>query len=183
MIHELYRGLNFLIVALVCLLLAAFQSVVLKLPTLAWLELDMLLLVVVYLSLHRPFLEGTLLVLVIGRIAEIHSASPTGLLVASYLAVFLAILFTKELFLVGTSFSSIILAVAGGLIWKIAFLLLAQRYGVFGNVWFASIEFLVPYLLALGIFARPTFSALHRIDQWTQLNRDADARELTGEEF
>lgn len=183
MIHELYRGLNFLIVALVCLLLGAFQSVALKLQLLAWLELDLLLLVVVYLSLHRSFIEGTLLVFVIGRIAELHSGSLAGLLVASYLAVFLAILFTKELFLVGTSFSSIILAIAGGVIWKVAFLVLAHRYGIFHNAWLSSLEFLFTFLLSLGIFTRPVFSLMNRIDQWTQVKRDSEARQLTGEEF
>lgn len=183
MIHELYRGLNFLLVALVCLFLCAIQSVALKLTFLAWLELDLLLLVVVYLSLHRGFLEGTLLVFVIGRIAELHSGSLAGMLVASYLAVFLAILFTKELFLVGTSFSSIILAVAGGLIWKLAFLVLAQRYGIFANAWLSSIEFMLPYLLALGIFARPVFAFMNKIDHWTQLDRDSDSQGLAGEEF
>jgi hypothetical protein len=183
MIHELYRGLNFVLIALVCLFLCAFQSVALKLPLLIWLELDLLLLVVVYLSLHRAFLEGTLLVLVIGRIAEIHSGALMGVLMASYLAVFLAILFTKELFLVGTSFSSIILAIAGGVIWKLAFLVLAHRYGFFANAWLSSLEFLLPFLLSLGLFARPVFAALSRIDQWTKLDRDSDSHGLAGEEF
>ena len=108
MIHELYRVINFILVTLLCIVLCAVQSVVLKLSALSWLELDLLLLVVVFLSLHRGFLEGALLIIVIGRVAEIHSGALTGLLTACYLAVFLAILFTKELFLVATTFSSII---------------------------------------------------------------------------
>ena len=99
------------------------------------------------------------------------------------LAVFLAILFTKELFLVATTFSSIILAVAGGLIWKIAFLILAQRYGIFGNTWQSSLEYLLPYLLSLGVFSRPVMELMRRVDQWTHVERDSEARELTGEEF
>ncbi|MGZ3705153.1 MAG: hypothetical protein ACXWP1_04145, partial [Bdellovibrionota bacterium] len=68
MIHELYRAANFLLVVLLCLLFSALQSVVLKLSALSWLELDLLLLVVVFLSLHRGFLEGACLILVIGRV-------------------------------------------------------------------------------------------------------------------
>lgn len=183
MIHEIYRVLNFLLVTLICLFFAAVQSVALKLPFLAWLELDLLLLVVVYLSLHRSFVEGALLMLVIGRVAELHSGAPVGILTGCYLAVFMAILFTKELFLVATTFSSIILAVAGGLIWKLAFLVLAQRYGIFGNTWQASLEFLLPYLLSLGVFSRPVMELMRRVDQWTHVERDSEARELTGEEF
>lgn len=183
MIHELYRVLNFVLVTLICLFFAAFQSVALKLPVFSWLGLDALLLVVVYLSLHRSFLEGALLMLVIGRLAELHSGAPVGILTDCYLAVFLAILFTKELFLVATTFSSIILAVAGGLIWKIAFLILAQRYGIFGNTWQSSLEYLLPYLLSLGVFSRPVMELMRRVDQWTHVERDSEARELTGEEF
>jgi hypothetical protein len=181
--QEVYRVLNFLAVALLCLVFAAVQSVVLKLPFLAWLELDLLLLVVIYLSLHRHFLEGALLITLIGRIAEIHSGAPVGILTACYLAVFLAILFTKEMFLVATTFSSIILAVGGGIVWKLAFLVLAQRYGILGNVWMASLEFMIPFLLSLGVFSRIIFELMRRIDQWTHVERDSEAREMTGEEF
>jgi cell shape-determining protein MreD len=183
MIHELYRAVNFLVVVALCLVICALQSVALKLTAFAWIELDLLLLVVVYLSLHRGFFEGGLLIIVIGRITEIHSGAPTGILTASYLAVFLAILLTKEFFLVATTFSSIILAVTGGLVWKLAFLVLAQRYGILGNTWRASLEFLLPCLLSLGVFSRPVFNLLRSIDQWTQVERESAARELTGEEF
>jgi hypothetical protein len=182
-IHELYRVINFILVTLLCIVLCAVQSVVLKLSALSWLELDLLLLVVVFLSLHRGFLEGALLIIVIGRVAEIHSGALTGLLTACYLAVFLAILFTKELFLVATTFSSIILAVTGGLIWKASFLLLAQRYGILENVWRTSLEYMIPFLLSLGIFSRPIFNIMRQIDQWTHVERESEARELTGEEF
>ncbi len=183
MIHELYRAINFILVGVLCLLISSIQSVALKLPVMAWLELDLLLLVVVYLSLHRHFLECALLIAVIGRIAELHSGAPVGILTACYVAVFLAILFTKELFLVATSFSSIILAVASGIVWKIAFLALAQRYGIFANSWKSSLEYLLPFLLSLGIFARPMFTLLRSLDRWTHIERDSEAREMTGEEF
>jgi hypothetical protein len=183
MIHELYRVMNFFLVIVLCLLLSALQSVALKLTALSWLELDLLLLVVVYLSLHRGCLEGSLLIVMIGRVTEIHSGAPTGILTACYLAVFLAILFTKEMFLVATTFSSIILAVAGGLIWKIAFFVLAQRYGILGNTWKSSLEYMLPFLLSLGMFARPIFNLVRSLDQWTYMERESEARELTGEEF
>lgn len=183
MIHEIYRVLNFLLIALLCLLISALQSVALKLPILHWLHLDLLLLVVVFISLHRSFLESVMLIIVIGRIAEMHSSAPAGILTGCYLAVFLAILFTKEMFLVATSFSSIILAIAGGVIWKLAFLLLAHRYGILGNSWMSSLEYLIPFLLSLGVFSRPMFELIRRIDAWTHVDRDSEARALTGEEF
>lgn len=183
MIHELYRVFNFLLVALLAIVFAALQSVLLKLPFFAWLELDLLLLIVIFVSLHRSFLEGALLIVVIGRIAELHSGAPAGILVACYLAVFLALVFTKEMFLVASSFSSVILAVAGGIVWKVAFLIFAQRYGLLGNTWRASLEYLLPFLLSLGICAKPIFELVRRLDHWTKMDRDSEARQLTGEEF
>jgi hypothetical protein len=183
MIHELYRVLNFVMVALLCLLLSAAQSVALKMPILAWLELDLLLLVVVYLSLHRHFIEGVLLIAIIGRIAELHSGAPVGILTTAYLAVFLAILLTKELFLVASTFSSVILAVTGGIIWKMAFLILAQRYGILDNSWRSAVEYMLPYLLSLGVFARPVLDLMRRLDQWTHVDTGSEARDMTGEEF
>ena len=183
MIHELYRALNFVLVIIACLLITAVQSVVLKLTALSWLELDLLLLVTVYLSLHRSFFEGAALIVILGRIAEIHSGAPTGILTACYLAVFLAILFTKEMFLVATTFSSIILAVAAGVVWKVAFFILAQRYGILANTWRNSLEYSLPFLLSLGIFARLVFNSMRSLDQWTHIERESEARELTGEEF
>ena len=183
MIQEIYRALNFILVLLLCLIVCAIQSVVLKLSALSWLELDIILVVVVYLSLYRGFLEGATLILLIGRIAEIHSGSLTGLLTACYLAVFLAILLTKEMFLVATSFSSIILTLTGGVIWKISFLVLAQRYGILANTWKASLEFLLPFMLSLGVFSRPIFHLMRSLDQWTNIERESEARDLTGEDF
>ena len=183
MIHELYRLLNLFAIVFFCLVLVAIQSVLLKLPMLNWLELDLLLLVVIYLSLHRPFIEGSILVAIIGRIAEIHSGAPVGILLTSYMAVFLTILFTKEVFLVATSFSSIILAVTGGVIWKVVFIFLAQRYGMLENVWRSSLEYMIPFLLSLGVFSQILFKAMRRLDQWTNWETEADSHELSGEDF
>jgi hypothetical protein len=183
MIRELYRALNFMLLVVTCLLITAVQSVVLKLTALSWLELDLLLLIAVYISLYRNFFEAAALIVIIGRIAEIHSGAPTGILTSSYLAMFLAIVFTKEVFLVATTFSSIILAVAAGIVWKVAFLILAQRYGILANTWRNSLEYSLPFLLSLGVFARPIFHFVRSLDQWTQVERESEAREMTGEEF
>lgn len=183
MIQEIYRFANFFIILLLGLVLTAVQSVFLKIPLLQWLELDLILLVVIYLSMHRHFFICFLLIVGLGRIAEIHSAAPVGIITIAYLAVFLAILFTKELVLMATSFSSIILAVAAGLVWKLAFIVLAHRYGILENTWKAILEHTLPFALGLGLFSRPVFEMMRKIDSITFVERDSKAREMTGEEF
>ena len=182
MINELYRWLNLFIILFASIILAAFQSVVLKLPIFSWLELDLLLLVIVFLSLHRTFVEGIFATIVLGRLVEIHSSSPVGIILTSYLAVFISIFFAKEMFLVGTSFSNIILSLAGGVIWKSVFLLLSFRYGLLSNTWVYTLEYTPPYLLSLGVFARPVFSGLRYLDRKTKMDHTLGENELSGEE-
>ena len=182
MIYELYRGLNALLFVLLALLLAAIQSVVLKMPIFSWLSLDLLLVLVVYLSLTHQVLEGIFLVLWIGRVAEIHSSAPSGIFVTTYLALFLLIFFTKELLLVSNKFSTILLTMGGGFFWKLAFLLLALRYGIFQNIWKSTLELFLPFIFSLAVSARPLFSLFQKIDLWTKYDRNAESRQLTGEE-
>jgi len=183
MIHFLYRGLNIFLITILGLILCAIQSVFLKIPALAWLELDCILLIVIYLSLHRNLIEGSLAVLILSRLLEVHSGAPAGVLTICYLMVFLGLLFTKEMFLVGNSFSSVLLSMVGGLIWKISFLILGLQLGYFSNVWKPALAFLIPYLLGLAVFSRIIFAIMKVFDSFTHPDPSAENRELSGEEF
>lgn len=183
MIHSLYRVLNIFLLTLLGIIICAVQSVLLKTPSLAWLELDCIVLVVVYLSLHRNLVEGTVVALILARLMEVHSGSPAGVLTICYLAVFLALLFTKEMFLVGTTFSSMWLAMVSGVLWKLSFLALGLQLGYFSNVWKSCLEFAIPYLLGLAVFSRPLFALLKKIDEITHYDIGAEDRQLSGEEI
>jgi penicillin-binding protein 2 len=183
MIREFYRGLNFLVMVILALFISAAQAVVLKLNLISWLSLDLVLLMVIYLALHRQLLEGILLILLVARIAEIHSASPAGILTLGYLGVFISIWFVKRMLLVGTSFSSILLAMAGGLLWKIYFLMLAIHQGLFSNVWRNTLELLIPFLLGMALFSRPIFAFFKKVDTITNISQESEAEQLSGEDF
>ena len=183
MIREFYRGLNFFLLLVLTVLICAFQSVILKSSLISWLELDLSLLMVVYIALHRSVFEGAILVLLIGRINEIHSSSPAGLIIIGYMFVYLLILFVRKLLLVGTSMSAIFLAMVGGLTWKLTYLLIAAQMGLFSNVWKNTLGFLIPYLLGLGIFSRSFFALLKKIDTATYVLEESEAKQLSGEDF
>lgn len=183
MINSLYRVLNIFLVTMLGLLLTSLQSVFLKIPTLSWLELDCILLIVVYLSLHRGLIEGTLVVLLLSRVLETHSGAPEGVLTICYLSVFLVLLFTKELFLVGTSFSAILLSMVGGFVWKLGFLILGLQLGYFSNVWKSSLQFIIPYMLGLAVFSRVVFSLMKLLDTFTHYDIASEDRQLSGEDF
>lgn len=165
MIQNLGKITQAVFILLLVIFLSAFQSVVLRLELLSWIHLDLILLVVIYLSLYRNFFTGLFTVILVGRIVEAHSGAPSGVLIASYLAVFLTILFTKEFFLIGTSFSSIILVITGGVVWKLAFLMVAMRYDIFKNNWKSSLAAGIPFLVSLVLCSRPVFITL----RWAEL--------------
>ena len=183
MIYEFYRILNFLAVVLLALVFGALQSVFLKAALVSWLQLDILLLLVIYLSLHRRLFEAAALVILISRIAEIHSAAPSGVLLSCYFGVFLAIFVAKEMLLVSTSFSSIILSVTGGIVWKIVFLAVAYHLGFIDNVWKSSLQYAFPFLLGLGLASRYVFDFMQWLDSVTKFDREAGSRQLSAEDF
>ncbi len=165
--RELFHSLNIGILVLCGLLFCTIQSVLLRTPLLSFLNLDLVLLMVLFLGLKRPILEGTLLVVVISHFAEVHSGSPAGMLMSCYLLVYAATVLTREFFLMESGFSIILLGVSGGLLWKLCFLTLAYFMEILPNVWKPSILYIPPYLVALGLFTRPVFSMLLKIDRST----------------
>jgi hypothetical protein len=138
---------------------------------------------VVYLGIYRSLWEGALLVLVLSRIAEVHSGSPAGLLSFCYIFVCVTIYFTKELFLFGTPFSAIVLGMIGGVLFKLSYLTLCYYLGNLSNVWWSSAQFFVPYILGLAIFARPLFASLAWIDIGSNFRELSEAKRLAGEDF
>ncbi|MGK5087378.1 hypothetical protein WDW86_07450 [Bdellovibrionota bacterium FG-2] len=58
---------------------------------LSYFQLDVILLGVLWCALHRDFTEGGFLVLILGDIAEIHTAAPGGIFLLSYMLVFLSV--------------------------------------------------------------------------------------------
>ena len=165
--RELYHVLNLALILILALFFCAFQTVILRIRLISWLELDLILLTVLYLGLRRNMLEGSVLTLVLARIAEVHSGSPAGLLVSTYMVVYGLTVLTRELFLMEGDFSIVLAGVLGGVTWKISFLILMALMDRFANVWQPAILFLIPYLAALGLFARPVFYLLERIDSLT----------------
>ncbi|NUM87837.1 MAG: hypothetical protein HUU37_01400 [Bdellovibrionales bacterium] len=183
MIYEFYRALNILGVILIGAALAAVQSVFLKVFTLSWLELDLILLVVAYVSSTRSLLEGTVLVVVLSRIMETHSAAPSGVLLASYLGTFLLIHVGREILLVSGGFSSLLIALSAGVIWKAVFLLTSWHLDMISNQWRSMLVFAVPSLLGIGLFTRPVFALLRKLDDVTKFDREAEGRSLAGDDF
>lgn len=172
--RELFHSINIGIIVLCGLLFCTIQTVLLRTDLLSLINLDLILLLTLYIGLKRPILEGTLLVLVISHFAEIHSGAPAGLLMSSYLFCYAATVLTREFFLMESGFSIILLGVSGGLLWKFVFLVLCYFMEILPNLWKPSLLYLPPYLVALGLFTRPVFSLIHKIDQLTGVEEPSE---------
>lgn len=183
MVREFYRVLNFVLFVVLALLLSALQSVLLRVSVLSWMELDILLLFVVYFAINRPLWEAALLVLIVSRVAELHSGSPAGMLSFCYMFVCLTLYCTKELFLFGTSFALVLIGILAGLLFKLSYLALAYHLGSLDNVWFFSLQLLLPYLLGMALLARPVFSFGVWIDTRTHYRELSEAKRMAGEDF
>lgn len=183
MVRELYRVLNFLAFLLLAIFFCAIQSSLFRLPLFSWLEIDFILLLAIYVSVYRPLWEASLLILLFSRIAEIHSGSPLGQLSFCYMFVGLIVYFSKETFLFGTPFSTILLSLLGGTLFKASHLLLSYQLGVFSNVWLHVLEFFIPYLLGLSLLSRPVFWIGTWLDLNTFYREQSEAKRLAGEDF
>lgn len=165
--REIYHWLNVVALFVIALLICNLQTVLLKLPFFTWIGVDLILLLVAYLGLKRGLIEGTLITVVIGRIAEIHSGSPAGYVTSCYLVVFAVTVLTREFFIMESPFSIVVLGLVSGLTWKAAFLILAYRADIFENVWKTSLIVLIPHLVSQALLIRPMFNLLLKLDSLT----------------
>lgn len=172
--RELFHSLNIGIIVLFGLLFCTVQSVLFRTQFLSFLSLDLVLLLVLFIGLKRPIIEGTLLVVVIGHFAEVHSGAPAGMLMSCYLICYAATVLTREFFLMESGFSIILLGASGGILWKVSFLILAYLMDFLPNVWKTSILYVPPYLVALGLFTRPLFSLMLKIDRATGIEEPSE---------
>ena len=88
MIRQHILKLNFLFILFFSIFLIIFQSTVLSMFFKS-LRPDLILILIIYLSFHRYLLEGIFLSLIIGWFVEALSGVPHGLIMTTYLWIFL----------------------------------------------------------------------------------------------
>lgn len=166
--RELLFTLNLLLVFATGLFFCTIQSVLFHTRLLSWMHIDLILLLVVYLGMHRTPLVGGIMTIVISRMVEIHSGAPVGLLMVSYYGLFLSIIFVREFLLLQGSFSALMLSVIGGLIWKAIFAATAISIGIFDNLWIPYLQYFLPSILFVALLSSPVFRWMHYVDEITK---------------
>ena len=169
MIREVYYVLNFVLHLLIVFTVFSIQSVLLKLPWLSWTSLDLVLLIVVYFGLQRSLITGTVVTLVVSHCAELHSGAPTGLVMSCYLIVYAGTVITREFFLMEGGFSTLLLGVFAGAVWKISFVLLMAAIGRLENIIQPVLLYLIPFLMSQALLSRFMLNFLKKVDVWTKV--------------
>jgi hypothetical protein len=135
MTRILLRFFNFPGLILLTVLAIAVQTSLFSFWPLNYLQPDVVLLVVVWMALKRGFFEGGALTLIISDFAELHSASPQGLLMIGYMTVFLAMRGLSRLIVIPNVISLVMVTLFVSLFWKLECLGVLHLLGAGGNQW------------------------------------------------
>src|ERR1035437_810875 len=84
-----------LVIALCALTL---QSTLLYFPSIAFFQPDLLIFFVLWVAIKRSFIEGGILTLLFGYLAELYSAAPQGFYLCTYMVIYLIACFLYQQF-------------------------------------------------------------------------------------
>ncbi len=174
MIRIILRSLNAPILVLMVAIGVAIQSSLFTSWPLLYFQPDFVLLAVVWCALRRGFLEGGIITLLVGEIAELHSATPQGLFLISYMAVFLMVRSASRFLVIPSLFSYAMITLISSIAWKLTGLLVLYLLGTSGNQWKHTITFLFIGSAVEGIFSLWIYRWVERFDWVTFKNARAE---------
>lgn len=135
---------------------------------------DIVLLIVVWCALHRDFTEGGVLTLIIGDIAELHSAAPQGVLLISYMTLYLALRAADKLFVLPTELPMLKVSMASAVLWQVTTMLVLSLVTGHRSIWQQMIIHLVPGAVMAGVFGVWIYRWLEKFDAVTFKNQSAE---------
>lgn len=181
MTRFLLKSLNPVILVLFAILGVAIQSSLFTFSLLPYLQPDVLLLVVIWCALRRKFFEGGVLTLIVGQIAENHSASPSGTYMILYMTVYLGLRSAARLLVIPDLRSYVTVALVAGVLTKVGALAFVQLLGVPVVAWKHNLVMILPNTVATAIVGKWVFQGLDRFD-WVTF-KNARAEQILEEEM
>jgi rod shape-determining protein MreD len=149
-------------------LAVALQTTLFSTSTLRWIKPDFVLLSVFWVALRRSFTEGGILTLIFGRITELHSGSPQGVLSLCYLAVFLVTRLLIRIIVLPRISSLVLASVVLMAFWHGLHLSILHLFGLASHHWRHVFFQALPSMLVIAVVARPVFQVFDRFDFFTQ---------------
>ncbi|MBI2711380.1 MAG: hypothetical protein HYX41_00760 [Bdellovibrio sp.] len=173
MTRLLLRALNAPILILFVLIGVALQSSLFSSWPLSYFQPDVVLLVVIWCALRRGFGEGGVLTLVVGEIAELHTAAPQGLFLITYMGIYLCVRFASRFVVIPSLFSLAMITLFSSVAWKLFILIVLSLLGTGSNQLRHTFTFLFLGAAVEGIFSLWFFKVLDRFDWLTFKNHRA----------
>lgn len=167
MTRIILRLLNAPLLVLFVAIGIALQSSLFTFWPFIYLQPDFVLLVVVWCAFRRNFEEGGWITLMISNMSEIHSISPQGLHLISYMSVFLLLRIASKFLVISNIFSYSMSTVIGSLLFKVVGMIVLHLLGVNGVQWKHALAFLVFGSLVEGLFSIWVFRGLEKFDSVT----------------
>ncbi len=174
MTRIILRALNTPLLIVIISLCIALQSSLFSSWPFLYFQPDIVLLVVVWCSLRRSFLEGGVLTLIFANISEIHSAAPQGLFLITYMSIYLIVRGGSRFLVIPTLMHYTLLAMASSMICKILALLVLYLLAGGSNGWKHTLAFLPLGAAIEGFFSIWVFNWLEKFDWITSKHFKAD---------
>jgi hypothetical protein len=180
MTRILLRFFNFPGLVLLTLIGMAIQTSLFSFWPLNYLQPDIFLLVVVWMALKRGLFEGGMLVLILSDFAEMHSAAPQGVLMITYMAVFLGVKGLARLIVIPNLHSLVMVTLFVSIFWKLSCLGVLQLLGAGGNQWRHTLLYLFPGAVIEGVLSIWGYRALEHYDRMTHRKTYQDRGDAMG---
>jgi hypothetical protein len=175
------RALNTPLLLLMVMLGIALQTSLFYSYPLLYLQPDIVLLAVIWCGLRRTFLEGGILTLILGNIAEIHSGVPQGIFLTSYMIIYLAIRGFAQVALIPRLSTLILITLISSVAWKLLNLGMLHFLDLSANQWKHTIALIFPGAVMQGIIGVWVYRFLERYDWVTY--KDPRARQMMEDEL
>jgi len=167
MVRLLLKLLNAPGILLLACLAVGFQSSFFLTYPLNWLQPDILLVMVIWFALMREFTEGGVLTLLLGHLAEVHSSSPSGALLLSYMAVFLGVRLAARLLVIPEHRAWFRLTATATVVWRAVSLLVLAYLDQAGLQWRHTLMHLIPGAVSTALIGQWVYRFLEAYDHAT----------------
>jgi hypothetical protein len=166
----LLRFLNSPALVILTAIAIAIQTSLFATWPIRFFEPDVVLLVVLWCSLRREFVEGGVLTLIIGEIAELHSAAPQGILLVSYMAVYLSFRGAAKIFVLPTDDGWVRISATAAVLWRIATAISMHLLAPNHASWYHLLTFMIPAACIQATAGLWIFKWLEKFDAVTFKN-------------
>jgi cell shape-determining protein MreD len=164
-----------LMIFLTCMAVGIQSALFVSFP-LNWIQPDLLILMVIWLSLKRSFTEGGVLTLILGEIAELHSSAPSGSLLIAYMTIYLGVRLASRLVVIPDFHSWIRLTLVSSGVWKATSLLVLAYLDKAESQWRHTLIHLLPSAISTSLLGLWIYPTLDRFDRWTHKNLKMEQR-------